>query len=134
MSQDTAVLFANEAFYAAFAGRDAAAMDDIWAARDAVTCLHPGWPPLHGREAVMQSWRDILANPDAPDIRCDSARPHVLGEAAYVVCAERLPGGELAATNVFVHERGIWKMVHHQSAPAPMPPAGDPPVKPPTLQ
>lgn len=133
MSNAAAVLFANDAFYAAFVGRDADAMDELWARIVPVSCLHPGWPPLHGREAVVQSWRDILANPDAPAIRCDSARAYLLGEAAHVICAERLPEGDLAATNVFVREAGLWKMVHHHSSPAPMPPEAAR-TKPPTLQ
>ncbi len=134
MSQETAVLFANEAFYAAFASRDFTAMEAIWSAGDAVTCIHPGWPALSGRGAVIGSWRDILANPDAPGITCARARAHVAEDMAYVICAERLDGGELMATNIFVREAKTWKMVHHQAAPAPAGAADPPAVKPPTLQ
>ena len=34
MSDTDAVLFANEAFYRAFADRDEASMDDLWASSD----------------------------------------------------------------------------------------------------
>ena len=126
MSQEATVLFANEAFYIAFAGRDADGMDAVWATREQLTCIHPGWPPLTGRKLVMRSWREILSKPTAPDIRCDSARAYVNGDTAYVICTERLSGGELVATNIFVREAGAWKLVHHQAAPAPMPPSTDP--------
>jgi hypothetical protein len=36
------VLFANEAFYRAFADRDIDAMDALWARGEPVLCIHPG--------------------------------------------------------------------------------------------
>lgn len=65
MSEQEAVLAANLAFYQAFAQRDGAAMARLWAERAPVTCIHPGWPALEGRAAVLESWADILANPEA---------------------------------------------------------------------
>ena len=122
------VLEANAAFYAAFAQRDADAMDALWARGVPVACLHPGWEPLSGREEVVSSWRRILLGGGAPpDIRCEDASVHVAGDAAWVVCAEIVPGGSLAATNVFVRERGAWRMAHHHASPLPRPaprPAG----------
>jgi hypothetical protein len=60
------VLFANEAFYRAFADRDIDALDALWARGEPVLCIHPGWPPILGRASVMASWTRILANPQAP--------------------------------------------------------------------
>ena len=57
MSNPEAVLFANEAFYAAFRAGDMDAMAALWAEDHAVVCLHPGAGPIHGREAVLESWR-----------------------------------------------------------------------------
>ena len=111
------VLAANAAFYRAFAARDVEAMDALWARHTPVACVHPGWHALTGRDAVMASWRGILRGPGAPDIACGEATSHVFGESAFVVCAERLPGGELAATNVFVREEGAWRLVHHHAGP-----------------
>ena len=68
MSDHVSVLFANDAFYAAFAGRDLEAMDELWSRRPNVTCIHPGWSPLIDRDSVMQSWRAILSNPASPAI------------------------------------------------------------------
>ncbi len=109
------VLAMNRAFYAAFTARDVAAMTELWAQRAAVTCIHPGWQPLHGRDAVLASWQGILENPNAPAIRCARASAQVFGDTAVVVCTELLPDAELVATNVFVREDGQWRLVHHQA-------------------
>jgi len=112
-----AVLFANEAFYRAFAARDLAAMEEVWARHCPVACIHPGWAPLHGRQAVMRSWQGILGNPQSPPVACHGARATVFGESAMVVCFEGVPGGFLVATNLFVRQGAVWKLVHHQAGP-----------------
>ena len=118
MHERMALLFANEAFYAAFAGRDYPAMDALWARRAPVACIHPGWGVLEGREAVMESWRGILGNTgNAPSVTPRDARAFVLGEAGYVTCFEAFPEGFLIATNLFVREEGEWRLVHHQAGP-----------------
>jgi ketosteroid isomerase-like protein len=111
------VLLANASFYRAFAGRDVDRIEEIWARRSPIACVHPGWQPLTGRDAVMASWRGILRGPGAPDIRCTDAACHLVGDSAYVVCIERLDAGALVATNVFVHEDGAWRIVHHHAGP-----------------
>jgi ketosteroid isomerase-like protein len=109
------IVSANEAFYAAFRDDDLAAMDRVWAQRAPVACVHPGWPPLIGREQVMASWRAILGN-GAPAIRCGVARVLMLGEVAEVVCEEHVGDDRVIATNVFVKEDGRWAMVHHHGS------------------
>jgi ketosteroid isomerase-like protein len=116
---DRDLLAANAAFYDAFARKDPQAMEELWAREAPVACLHPGWEPLLGREAVLRSWRGILLGGNAPPIRCESPVAYVLGESAYVICNERVPGGVLAATNLFVRERGKWRMAHHHASPLP---------------
>jgi hypothetical protein len=118
MSTEADVLAANEAFYAAFRLRDADAMDRLWSRHTKVACIHPGWDALVGREAVVASFRAILGG-DPPALRCGGATVHVIGEAAFVVCTERIApdGPRLVATNVFVLEDGTWRLAHHQAAP-----------------
>ena len=117
MSDAEPVLFANEAFYLAFAGGDAAAMDEVWARDVPVACTHPGWNALTGRDAVMESWRAILGSDNRPAIRNQGARAFLYGDVAFVTCYENVGRGYLAATNVFVREGGAWKMVHHHAGP-----------------
>jgi ketosteroid isomerase-like protein len=117
MSQHEAVLFANEAFYLAFSCQDMTAMADLWASKVPVSCIHPGWPPLFGRDEVLDSWKGIFAGDAPPAVSCHGAHAHVYGETATVLCYERIPESFLAATNVFVREGGLWKIVHHQAGP-----------------
>jgi ketosteroid isomerase-like protein len=118
-----AILFANDAFYLTFQTSDIAAMEAIWSPREGVSCIHPGWPPLLGRDHVMQSWRSILANPDQPPVQAHAASAEVHGECAIVICYEVVGQFTLIATNVFAREDGQWKLVHHQSGQTPPPEA-----------
>lgn len=112
-----AVLFANEAFYRAFAARDLPAMEEVWARHCPVACIHPGWGPLHGREAVMRSWAGILGNPQSPVVTCLGAKVVLFGDTAMVTCFETLTSDVLIATNLFVRQGHLWKLVHHQAGP-----------------
>jgi ketosteroid isomerase-like protein len=116
-TDEVEVLGANEEFYRAFAARDGEAMARLWAERHPVACVHPGRDVLHGREAVLASWRGLFGSGSAPDITCSHASARLLGEVAFVTCREALPGGLLAATNLFVREAGRWRMVHHHATP-----------------
>ncbi|HET6924117.1 MAG TPA: nuclear transport factor 2 family protein [Anaeromyxobacteraceae bacterium] len=125
--QELDVLEANSAFYRAFAACDLAAMDALWAREVPVACVHPGWDALRGREEVMSSWRAIFSG-DPPRIASTAASAHVAGDAAFVVCHERIPGGpRLVATNVFVREGGAWRLCHHQAGPLNQEPGEAPP-------
>jgi hypothetical protein len=128
MTERDAVLFANEAFYRAFADRDIDAMEDVWAEDEPVTCIHPGWGLVHGRDKVMQSWLAILGSPQSPAIDCRGARAFVRRDAAHVVCFEEIDGNYLIATNYFVRENGRWRMVHHQAGPTSDTPPADEPI------
>jgi len=119
-SDELSVLRANDAFYDAFAARDAGLMEEAWARERPVTCIHPGWPLLDGRAAVMESWRAILGA-EAIHIECSAARVYLAGDTAYVVCSEGLPSEppRLVATNIFGREAGSWKLVHHHAGHVP---------------
>lgn len=121
-----AVLFANDAFYLTFQTSDYDAMEKVWSARDGVSCIHPGWPPLLGREPVLQSWRSILANPNQQAVTAHAAVAELHGDSAIVICYEAVGKFVLVATNVFVREDGQWKLVHHQSGETPPPESGLP--------
>lgn len=113
------VLLANERFYKAFSDGDFEAMSELWAHGVPVVCFHPTAPLLVGREAVLQSWRQLLRGVSSFALRCEDAVITVVNDTAILTCYEAA-GDEpahLAATNVFVLEEGQWKMVHHHAGP-----------------
>ena len=116
------LFFANDSFYHAFSNRDLAAMDEVWARDAEVCCIHPGWAALIDREEVMTSWQAIMENPGSPDVEPYNPEAYIFGDSAFVVCYEKVPGGVLVATNIFVEEYGRLRMVHHQATPCQNPP------------
>lgn len=111
-----AVLAANDSFYRAFNQRDLEAMDMLWSRSPEVTCIHPGWNILTGRDEVMESWEAIMSNPAQPRMVSGGASPKVHGDCAVVVCRELVGGQPLIATNVFVREGVDWRLVHHHGS------------------
>ena len=117
MSDTDAILAANAAYYRAFSTGDVAAMDQIWA-DDGVSCVHPGWTPLIGRAAVVDSYRNILTSPNRVRIAHREDTAILAGDEGRVVCIEIVEGTALlAATNFYRRIGGAWRMVHHQASP-----------------
>ena len=116
-----AAMAANEAFYDAFNQKDIDAMAAVWAESDDVSCVHPGWNLLLGREAVLESWRNILTNPAQPRIVMGGASVKLRGAVAIIICRELVGGSPLVATNVFILQDEAWKLLHHHSGPVYVP-------------
>ena len=119
------ILEVNRAFYDAFATGDFLTVKQTWSRSNQISVIHPGSVALHGYEAVMASWELILESSGSHDIKCINERVYLTGESAHVVCNEVFPEGQLVATNIFVIENGLWRMVHHQAGPSPDSGQGD---------
>lgn len=124
MGDEEQVLFANEAFYAAFASADMDAMRDLWSHHEPVSVVHPGAGAVVGRDPVMASWHDILGGQRAFDIEFRAPQARMLGDVAIVLCYERVGRHRLVATNVFARDGRRWRIVHHQSGATNAFPAG----------
>ena len=119
MSDEGTLLAANAAYYRAFANADFAQMSRLWADDD-VSCIHPGWPALFGRRAVLESYRNILGNPNQSRIEHRNDTAMVAGSEGRILCVEFVAGAALATTNWFRRIDGAWRMIHHQASPIAM--------------
>jgi ketosteroid isomerase-like protein len=129
-----AVRAANAALYDAFEAGDIDLMTAVWlddSAAETVTCVHPGWAPLHGTGPVLRSWSMIMANTSYIQFVLTDVTVSVAGDTAVVTCGENmltgmpstatdptpgLAGGRAVATNVFRRTSSGWRLwVHHAS-------------------
>jgi ketosteroid isomerase-like protein len=119
-------------FYAAFEAGDFDRMSAVWADgqyAEAVSCVHPGWTMLRGRDAVLRSWALIMANTSYIQFVLTDVETDVYGDHAVVTCKENiltadedtetgfLAGGSIVATNVFVRAGGEWRLLLHHGSP-----------------
>ena len=116
MNDKEAVLAANASFYQAFEVGDPEAMAVVWSGGALVSCTHPGWTAITGRDDVLESWARIFES-SAGRVACLNPIPNVMGDAAFVTCGESVGSNLLAATNIFVREGGTWCLVHHHASP-----------------
>lgn len=121
------VAAANTAFYAAFEQADVDAMSQIWDEDrpEALTCIHPGWPPLRGRAQVLRSWSALMATTDYIQFFLTDVTVAVEGDIAVVTCTENVltgvtetgGAGAAVATNVFRRRAGSWRLQVHHAGP-----------------
>ena len=115
VSPEARIRGANAAYYRAFRMGDDALMGRTWNEGD-VTCLHPGWPLISGRAAVLASYRRIMSNPDQPPVTCHDEQVLISGDVARVICVEAVAGAQLMATNLFQRAGADWRMIHHHAS------------------
>lgn len=120
MPEKERVLAVNEAFYAALRAGDFVAMDRLWSQRKSVAVYHPRWRGIDGREAVMESWYKIMTIGVPPPVYPQQPTVVLALASAMIICEEKIDDARLIATNVFVKERGGWRMTHHQASPLPI--------------
>jgi ketosteroid isomerase-like protein len=122
------VMACHAQFYAAFEGADYDAMVALWAEDDGVVCVHPGAPPIRGRQDVMRSWLALMAGSPYIQFFLTDIEATVTGDLASVTCTENVlaagadtplsvfAGGRAVATNVFRRTSKGWRLwVHHAS-------------------
>lgn len=125
MADEAAVIVANAVFYDALDNLDLDRMDAVLATEEPVCVVHPGWPLVSGREAVLASWERIFDNAGMMQFTVADAEAHIEGDFAWVICTERLTsvqGGQVVegivqTTNMFRREGGAWRMTHHHGSP-----------------
>ena len=121
-----AVLHANAQFYRALSLADFNLMQRLWVESADAVCVHPGWGPLYGWEAIRESWRGIFASQGPLHVWPSEAQVRVFGHTAEVTCFENIDTGQVAgtgvtqarATNVFRQVNGVWRLLEHHAVAA----------------
>ena len=121
-NEDVAAITAtNDAFYAAFEAGDLPALLATWEHGDDVVCTHPGWPSLHGWEAVKDSWERIAMGPGTQQFLLTEVRIRVEGDIGWVSLDENLLGersSTVTSINIFRRQPDDrWLMVAHHGSP-----------------
>ena len=114
----------NEAFYKAFESLDVAAMDQVWAHQEYVTCIHPGWSIRVGWPAVRDSWVVIFNNTFSMEFQLTELQVQVAADVAWVICTENITSrvgeatqnSQVVATNLYERIGDTWKIIHHHGS------------------
>ena len=134
---EEAVAAANAELYAAFEAGDLDRMAAVWDddPTAAITCVHPGWPLLRGRDRVLRSWAVIMANTTYIQFFLTDVAVIVDGDLAVVTCDENILTGvendlgddaRVVATNVFRRRDDRWRLWLHHGSPVLAPPSSPP--------
>ena len=115
---------AEEAFYAAFERADLNDMMKVWADDDTIICIHPMGQRLEGREAVLQSWRQIFAGGARMRFEVSEITRTLNGDLAVHCVYERIRHGPrlaerslVLATNIYKATDRGWRLVVHHASP-----------------
>ncbi|UBU13271.1 nuclear transport factor 2 family protein [Nonomuraea gerenzanensis] len=132
MSVDTAAIeTVNQEFYTAIESADLDKMTEIWAedtTDDQVSCVHPGWTLLTGRQEVLRSWALIMANTTYIQFVLTDVNTTVLGDVAVLTCVENIltageegeasfAAGKVVASNVYIRTPQGWRLWMHHGSP-----------------
>jgi hypothetical protein len=133
------LLAANERFYRTFEMLDYPALELLWENSGRVFCVHPGWAPLRGARAVLDSWKRIIENTSSIRFELSQEEAHISGEASApigsVTVFERIVnetgpqagsergGAGVIATNLFAFDReaSMWLLFHHHASQVALP-------------
>ena len=120
-----AVKEANGRFYEAFGTLDIQQMEEVWDTSDRSLCVHPGWQPLVGWEAIRTSWQGIFNNTTLMHFNIQYLNTAVEGDCGWVTCLEhissvlqgRASNFGILSTNIFVRTPAGWRMTTHHASP-----------------
>ena len=96
MNEHREVEAANRAFYQAFETLEIKEMEKVWLRAPHIKCVHPGWPALMGRQAILDSYRQILSNPHQDRIEPRNATVMVNGDEARTLDVALKEGDEIS--------------------------------------
>ena len=115
---------ANQRCYDAFSDLDISIMDGVWEDSERVVCVHPGWSPLIGWEAVRMSWDRIFRNANLMQFQVRYLNVVIQDDFGSVTCVEGITSvvsGQASnistfATNIFARREDGWRMIAHHAS------------------
>ena len=118
---EAAVVAANDAFYSAFEAGDLESLLAVWEHGPDVVCTHPGWPALHGWDAVKSSFERMGMGPGTQQFLLTEVKVHIAGDLAWLSLDENLLGersSTVTSINIFRRQSdGRWLMIAHHGSP-----------------
>lgn len=116
---------AELAFYRAFETNDLDTMMAVWDVENDIVCIHPMGPALIGRDAVIESWREMLSGGVSMRFSLEMVQIfasenlsiHLLNEHIDIANGNRV--APMAATNIYRLGAHGWRMVSHHASPNP---------------
>jgi ketosteroid isomerase-like protein len=126
MSKEDEVREASTRFYTALnqmAKGDAGSMANVWSRSADVTTMHPIGGREVGWESVRGPWEQVAGLASGGQVKLSDQLIRVSGDIAYEVGVEQgnlsLGGKKIdiehRVTNIYRHENGSWKIVHHHT-------------------
>ena len=126
----------TRSLYTAIETADLDLMSALWLDSDDILCVHPGWPALRGRSAVLRSWAVVMAGEPYVQFFLTDLETRISGDTAVVTCGESVLTGAPEPTQAFVGARAVstkvlrrtadgWRVSLHHSSPVLSPVAAD---------
>ncbi|MBB1163296.1 YybH family protein [Aquariibacter albus] len=113
-------------FYDAMQTGDLEKLMAVWAEDEAICCIHPGGPALHGAEAIRSSFAEIFARGPVDlqpvavrRLRGEETAVHQVVEAVRLGSGSEARSVQALASNVYLLTPQGWRMVLHHASPAP---------------
>ena len=127
--EEARVREANHRFYQAVENLSLDDLEAVWLPSPACRCVHPGWPPVEGWEAIRESWNRIFESTNDLEIALDQVTVHIEGAVAWLNCLARVSSAAesridtalLCSSNLFILHDGEWRLVLHHASQLPDP-------------
>jgi ketosteroid isomerase-like protein len=126
VSTESDIRKASDKFYQALnrmLNGDAGSMADVWSHGAEVTTMHPIGGREVGWDHVKGSWEQVAQLSSDGNVVLKDRHIHTAGDMAYEIGIEqgqfKVGGQQITikhrVTNIYRHESGGWKIVHHHA-------------------
>lgn len=113
---------AHEAFYQALETADIELMNRVWSSAENTVCIHPLWPALVGRQAIVASWAEMFKHGSKMEVDTQLISQHETTNSCTHLVQETLSvygrsSSPVLATNGYELTEEGWVMVLHHASP-----------------